>query len=86
MPLFAGLYPEALADSMMYILSHTIVSIQVLFLCKGVTPREYVGYGLTFVMAHSTFVTASFLQDVLFRERERERDRERQRERDRERA
>ena len=66
MPLFAGLYFEALADSMMNILSNTIVSIQVLFFGKGVTPREYVGYGLTFVLTHSTFITGDFLQDILF--------------------
>ena len=66
MPLFAGLYLEALADSMMDILSNTIVSIQVLFFGKGVTPREYVGYGLTFVLTHSTFITGDFLQDILF--------------------
>ena len=72
MPLFAGLYLEALADSMMDILSNTIVSIQVLFFGKGVTPREYVGYGLTFVLTHSTFIA----------ERERERERQRARERE----
>ena len=66
MPLFASLYFEALADSMMNILSNTIVSIQVLFFGKGVTPREYVGYGLTFVLTHSTFITGDFLQDILF--------------------
>ena len=65
MPLFAGLYLEALADSMMDILSNTIVSIQVLFFGKGVTPREYVWYGLTFVLAHSTFVTGNFPQNIL---------------------
>ena len=66
MPLFAGLYFEALADSMMNILSNTIVSIQVLFFGKGVAPREYVGYGLAFVLTHSTFITGDFLQDILF--------------------
>ena len=65
MPLFAGLYLVALADSMVDILGNTIVSIQVLFFGKGVTPREYVGYGLTFVLAHSAFITSSFPQDIL---------------------
>ena len=64
MPLFAGFYLEVLADSMMDILGYTIVSIQVLFFCKGITPREYVGYGFTFVLAYSTLVINSFLQDM----------------------
>ena len=60
-PFGTGLNLVLLADSMVAILRNSIVSIQILFFCKDITSRQYVGHGFRLCMAYSTLIIDCFL-------------------------